>query len=155
MVCTDAASVTMNETLTALGTLLSGLATVGAIVIAWRVWKGQRLLSQRQLIVPLWDYMSTLNAIDPTTPVIPDIIKAVNTLELVAICVEGEMIDPKVIRRTFRDRFTQLYDQIDSCAVLPSLGKTGKELLRENRAAMSLYDTLRQEFMEQDKIGGH
>lgn len=34
---------------------------------------------QRQLLLPLWDYMATLSKIDSNTPVTPDVIKVVNS----------------------------------------------------------------------------
>ena len=89
----------------AAGAVLSGVATTIAIIVAYKVHQNQKLLSQRQLLLPLWDYMATLSKIDSNTPVTPDVIKVVNTLELVALCCEGGMIDEKVIRRTFKDQF--------------------------------------------------
>ena len=81
----------------AAGAVLSGVATTIAIIVAYKVHQNQKLLSQRQLLLPLWDYMATLSKIDSNTPVTPDVIKVVNTLELVALCCEGGMIDEKVI----------------------------------------------------------
>lgn len=80
----------------AAGAVLSGVATTIAIIVAYKVHQNQKLLSQRQLLLPLWDYMATLSKIDSNTPVTPDVIKVVNTLELVALCCEGGMIDEKL-----------------------------------------------------------
>lgn len=79
----------------AAGAVLSGVATTIAILVAYKVHQNQKLLSQRQLLLPLWDYMATLSKIDSNKPITPDVIKVVNTLELVAICCEGGMIDEK------------------------------------------------------------
>lgn len=127
-------------------------AATAAIRAADSVAAMQRMLSQRQLIIPLWDYMSKLNDIDPENPVVLDVRNAVNTLELVAICCEGGMVDEQVIKRTFRDPFVQLYDAIAVCKEMPSLRRNGIALLRENPAAMSFYEKLKQEHMNRDKL---
>ena len=66
------------------------------------IHKEQRLFAQRQMLIPIWGVISNLNDIDPSKPVWPDVIKAMNTLELVALCWEGQLIDKHIIRRTFR-----------------------------------------------------
>lgn len=112
----------------------------------------QRTLSQRQLIIPLWEHMSNLNEIDPQKPVVPHVLKGVHTLELVALCCEGGMVDDRVIKRTFRDAFIQLYDAISRCPEMPELRKSGPDILRENRAAMRFYEELRKEHIERDQV---
>lgn len=138
--------------ITALGGLLSGIATVAAVLVARKVAETQKQLSQRQLLLPLWDHMAKLNNIDPANPNVPDVVNVVNTLELVALCVEGGMVDPQIIRRTFRDGFIERFEQVKACPVLPHMnGKTGTTLLGENRAALDFYETLLDERRKQDK----
>src|SRR5437870_1639408 len=108
-----------SDALVAIGTILTAVITALAIFVSWRVYKGQRLLSQRQLLIPLWEYMSTLKTINSKDPIAPDILKAVNTLELVALSVEGGMVDPQVIRRTFRGVFNSIYLQIEAVTEVP------------------------------------
>jgi hypothetical protein len=145
-----------NETIIALasavGALLSGTATVAAVYVSYHVQKSQKLLSQRQLLIPLWDHMASLSDIDSDQPVLPDIIKVVNTLELVALCCEGGMVDRTVIMRTFRDQYIKHYENIERCKKLPSLEIDGKALLLQNRAAVVLYAQLNQERLNQDRI---
>jgi len=114
----------------------------------------ERLLTQRQLLLPLWQYMSTLSQIDPKNPVVPDVLKAVNTLELVALCCEGEIIDPRVVKRTFRDTYIMLYQQVEQCGDLKGLGKTGRSLMNENRAAIAFYQELMSEHIQRDSLRG-
>jgi len=111
----------------------------------------QRMLTQRQFLIPLWTYMTSVNALDTKNPNIKDVLNAVHTLELVALCVEGGMVDEAIIKRTFRDAFLQLYDQVESCPYMDRLKKDGKTLVRENKAAMAFHDRLLQEHREQDK----
>lgn len=145
-----------NETIiaivSAVGALLSGTATAAAVYVSYHVQKNQKLLSQRQLLLPLWDHMASLSDIDPDKPVVPDIIKVVNTLELVALCCEGGMVDKTVIMRTFRDQYIKHYENIERCKKLPILEIDGKSLLLQNRAAVVLYTQLNQERLNQDRI---
>jgi hypothetical protein len=150
------------------------VAAVAAVVVAWKVWKGQesltttlanrqealtrevsekeRLLTQRQLLLPLWQYMSSLNQVDPATPVVPEVLKIVNTLELVALCCEGEIIDPRVVKRTFSQTYITLYQQVRQCPNLPGLNKSGEALLNENPAAMAFYEELMKALIHRDTL---
>lgn len=140
------------ETISATGTLLSGVATLIGINVAYKVHQNQKLLSQRQLLLPLWGYMSTLSKIDPNNPVTPDVVKVANTLELVALCCEGGMIDERVIRRTFKDQFMAHYEAVEKCTSLPGLDFDGKGLLKQNKAAVQFFNSLNAERLSQDRI---
>jgi hypothetical protein len=112
-----------------------------------------RLASSRAQLLPLWQYLSTVSEVDPSKPITPDVIKVVNTLELVGLCCEASIVDPLVIRRTFRETFLKLYRQVDQCGRLPGLvNKTGTDLLQENRAAMTLHAQLSNERLQEDRI---
>lgn len=140
------------DTISAVGGALSGIGTAAAVFVSWMVYRGQRLLTQRQLLIPLWEYMSSLSEVNPQQPITPDVLKVVNTLELVALSCEGGMVDPAVIRRTFRNIFMKLYEQVDRCGELPGLGKTGRDLLKENPAAMTFYHQLLGEHLNRDRL---
>jgi hypothetical protein len=142
----------ITATAAAAGAVLSGIATVIAIQVAYKVHLNQKLLSQRQLLLPLWDYMATLSKIDSSNPVTPDVIKVVNTLELVALCCEGGMIDEKVIRRTFKDQFIMHFDDVKRCLSIPGLSVDGTGLLKQNKAATEFYNSLENERLSQDRV---
>ncbi len=144
--------VTYLNVITTFGVVLSGLGTCFAIYVASSIHKNQKSLSQRQLLLPLWDHMSTLSSIDSNKPIIPDVIKVVNTLELVALCCEGKMVDEDVIKRTFKDQFMGHYESVRACGVLKSIGKTGEALLNENLAARNLYKQWDNERLSNGKI---
>lgn len=113
----------------------------------------QRLFSQRQLLLPLWEYLGTFRDIDPQKIVWPDVVTAINRLELIALCVEGEIIDREIIRRTFRSKYVELFEKILLCTSPPMPGmKNGRELANENRAAYSLYEEMKKELNEQGRI---
>lgn len=136
----------------AAGAVLSGVATTIAIVVAYKVHQNQKLLSQRQLLLPLWDYMATLSKIDSNNPIAPDVIRVVNTLELVALCCEGGMIDDKIIRRTFKDQFIMHYEDIKRCRSILGLTIDGESLLKQNKAATEFYNSLEIERLSQDRV---
>lgn len=141
------------DTISAVGGAVSGIGTAAAVFVSWLVYRGQRLLSQRQLLIPLWDYMSSLNEINPQRPITPDVLKVVNTLELVALSCEGGMVDPAVIKRTFRNIYMNLYEQVERCGPLPGLEpKAGRDLLKENPAAMAFYQQLLKEHLDRDRL---
>jgi hypothetical protein len=142
---------TVLAVVSAVGGLLSGVATFMAVRVSARVHRSEQLWSQRQQLLPLWDHMPSLSQIDPAKPITPDILKTVNTLELVALCVEGGIVDPKIIKRTFREAYTRQYLAIQRCENIPGLNKTGSDLLRENRAAQRFYRELEVEHLEQDR----
>lgn len=145
----------MLEIITAVGALFSGAAASVGIFVAYKVHKNQQLLSQRQLLLPLWDHMATLSKIDPVAPITPDVIKVVNTLELVALCCEGGMIDEKVILRTFREQFMEHYESITNCTNIPGLHINGKSLLKENRSATQFYRKLENQRLASDNINNN
>lgn len=120
--------------------------------LSLRIHENQTLLSQRQLLIPLWSYMSNLSHINPDKPVEPDVLKLVNTLELVAISCEGGMVDTKVIKRTFRDLYMHFYGEIQAIKMLPGRGISGVALLNENRAAMKFYKELQDEHINRDSL---
>lgn len=105
----------------------------------------QILLSQRQLLLPLWDHLESIKDIKPDDPVGPDMVRMANKLELVALCWEGELIDILLIKRTFHDKYIYFYERLSGCMSPPKGYKTGPEYLQENPAANRLYTELKRE----------
>jgi hypothetical protein len=96
--------------------------------------------------------MSVLNHINPDTPIAPDVLKLVNTLELIAASCEGGMVDAQVIKRVFRDLYMQFYEEIQAIKMLPGRKISGLALLNENRATMKFYRELQDEHINRDKL---
>lgn len=144
----------MWEIISSVGTvaaaLIAGVALIGTVILAKRqmeltktIHQQQTLLAQRQYLLPLWDYLTGLNDIDPNNPVWIDVIRAVNALELVAVCWEGELIDENIIRRIFHQQYIDFYDKVMLCQnPPPSIRQNGREMIRENRATTKLYQLL-------------
>ena len=120
--------------------------------LSLKIHENQTLLSQRQLLIPLWSYMSVLNHVKLGDIVEPDVIKLVNTLELVAVSCEGGMVDAKVIKRTFRDLYMQFYEEIHAIPMLRGRQISGAALLKENPAAMKFYKELQDEHINRDSL---
>ncbi|MGR5312560.1 DUF4760 domain-containing protein [Photobacterium damselae] len=137
----------------AVSTAFSVIAVIITAIIAWLVFQGQKKLSQRQLIIPLWKYLSNIREIDPEKPIASDVINLVNTLELVAICCEGGMVDEDVIRRTFSDGFIHHSDAILKInSNIQGLGKDGKTIFKENKSAYQFYRKLTDEYYSTNKL---
>ena len=145
--------------LVATGTVLSALATTVAVLMSWKVYEGQRLLSQRQLLIPLWEYMTAVRNLNSAAPATPEVLRAANTLELIALSVEGRMVDPAVIRRTFADVYLSIYRQITEIKGLPKMTNamgellSGAELLDNYPAASKFYEQLRKEKLDRGSLG--
>jgi hypothetical protein len=113
----------------------------------------QTLLQQRQLLLPMWEYLDRTSFLNPSAPVWEDVRKTANTLELVAVCWEGGLIDPDIIRRIFADTFIELYESVEQCQnPPPTFPLDGRALLRRSPATQRLYDELRQERINQGRI---
>lgn len=136
---------TIMDVINSLSAIVSATALLLAVLISYRVHQNQKLLAQRQLLLPLWEYISQLPRINPANPITSDIVKVANTLELVALCCEGGLIDENVILRTFRDEYFNLFQAIGQCNVVPGLNESGVVLLSKNRAASAFFEKLRLE----------
>lgn len=109
-------------------------------------------MSQRKLIVPLWQYIDGLKDINPDQPIVPHVIKAMNTLELIALCVEAEAVNQQMIKRTFRGGYIDLFEKITKCKPPENVNLTSDQLVKQNPAAKTFYETLLKEEQERDKI---
>jgi hypothetical protein len=117
-----------------------------------RLAKTDLLYSQRAQLLPLWEYMSGLNHIDIEKPSGPAILKIVNALELVALCCESNIVDPDLVRRTFRQTYIDLYEEVTQVREVPGRKISGLKLLGENKVAMSWYDKFKQELKDEGKV---
>lgn len=143
------------QIVSSIGTGLAAIAAAIGVFLAWKVHNEQNVHGRRQLIVPLWEHMNKLTRINYECPDVDDVINAVNTLELVALCCQGGIVDKTMIKQTFGEGFLEMYQSIEKCPTLPGVGKlgkelTGKQLLLENPAAMNFYKELSAEKPKQE-----
>jgi hypothetical protein len=158
------------DALVALVTLLLVVVTIASIAATWIIAKNQEKLQerisaetaerhaeqrryeQRSQLLPIWRYLSNLSEINSETAT-TEIVKTVNTLELVAVCTEAEIIDEVVVFRTFRDKFIKLYEAVISYGELEGYSGevTGRKLLADSPAATQLFSRLIDERNNRDK----
>lgn len=120
---------------------VAALGNLITVVFSYLTMRKNRELTQRQIIIPLWSYISVLSKINPQEPILPDIVKNINALELVALCCEANIVDEKVIFRTFLEQFIQHFEDIKNCRNIGD-GRSGMDLIKENRAAEEFYDRM-------------
>jgi hypothetical protein len=133
----------------------SAAAIIAAIAIyqTVRLHRKQMLLTQRQLLIPLWEQLQGLNDIDPNEPVWTDVVKAVNILELIAVSWEGQLIDENIIRRMYSLLFIEFYQKIEECKnPPPSIEKDGRQMLLASPAVIKLYQQLIVEHANKGKL---
>lgn len=118
-----------------------------------KIHNQQILLAQRQLFLPLFEQFKDMASIDPDRPVWPDVVRAVNFLELLGVCWEGQLIDEKILFRVFREFVIDSYAQIKRCDSPSPDIKSGEAMLRESRAATTLYNFLLEEHINRDRPG--
>ncbi|HFF1897141.1 TPA: hypothetical protein ACGBKR_002730 [Escherichia coli] len=132
------------ESVAKVAAICASVAALGNLITAvfsYLTMRKNRELTQRQIIIPLWSYISVLSKINPQEPILPDIVKNINALELVALCCEANIVDEKVIFRTFLEQFIQHFEDIKSCRDIGD-GRSGMDLIKENRAAEEFYDRM-------------
>lgn len=93
----------------------------------------------------MWEHLAKVKDIDTKNPNWNDVVVAMNTLELVAVTVEAGAVDEAVVRRSFGDRFVEMYRKIERCEGLSSANKSGKDYLDENPCARRLFAQLDRE----------
>jgi len=139
---------------------IAATAAIASAVFAWmahsqakNIFSNQKLLSQRQFLTQLWDYMTGLREVDSESPVVPDVIRNANALELVAVCCEGGMVDKNVIKRTFSRPFIVRYDEISNIKMIPCVNKSGRALLMDCPSASKFYEELQKELFNHGALG--
>lgn len=121
--------------------------------LAKLVHSQQMTLGQRQIIIELFRELKDISSIDSDKPVWPDVVKAVNYLDLLGICWEGEMVDETILFRVYRNFFIDTYEQIERCQSPDPqrIKKDGKAMLSDSRSATALYRYLKNQYQAQDQ----
>lgn len=119
-----------------------------------KTYEEQNLLLKRREVISIWKYISKLTDIDPQDPNPIHVLTNVNTLELVALCCEGGMIDKDVIYRTFLNTYIKYYEDISQIKEVSLGNKTmsGLDLIKENKSMESFYNELNKHRIETGKL---
>jgi hypothetical protein len=125
----------------AVATGLAALISATALYLTAKLHEEVQKSGRRKLLVPLWTYISDADELDPGDPIFEHMRRVSNTLELVAVCVEGKMVDGDVVRRVFELQFIKLYQQLEQCPkpVGDPRFVSGKDLLSRSPATRLLY----------------
>jgi hypothetical protein len=118
-----------------------------------KISEREEKLNQRAQLIPIWSYLIGVRQINPQNPVPKQVVDTANTLELVATCCEAEIIDPDVVKRTFRNTYITLYEQIEQVQNIEGWDMSGKKLLSEKPAAQDWYKKFKDQIVNETKIG--
>jgi len=104
----------------------------------------------------LWDRMIGVSDIDPADPVGPDIRKAVNLLEAVAMSWEADIVDRQMVLVSFGHLYNDLYDKVKRTNVVPEAadgsGPSGSALLNSNPFIEKINNQIIEEFQKRSAI---
>jgi hypothetical protein len=107
-----------------------------------RLRKDEASDSKRRFVIDLWDRISGTSDIDPQNPVGPDVRRALNAMELIAMCWEGNIVDHEMVERIFGKMYRNLYNQIRQCQSVPGSNGSGQYLLDENPTIIRVHREL-------------
>lgn len=117
-----------------------------------RLNEESKKLDNRRFFSVLWDKMTDLNHIDPKAPIEPDVRKAVNALEVTAIFWQAGIVDKQMVVLAFGKLFDELFTEIDQAGQIPHTGKTGHQMLHEDRAISVVHKQIQDELNKQGVI---
>jgi hypothetical protein len=104
----------------------------------------------------LWDRIIGIKDIDPANPVGPDIRKAVNVLEAVAMAWETDTVDRDMVLVSFGHLYNNFYDKISRTVIVPAenngSGPSGLDLLNSNPVIGKINRKILEEFQKRPKI---
>jgi hypothetical protein len=131
------------ETWVAVSTIIAGIAATVGIIVTIVINNGQNRASKRQLIIPLWEYMSNLREIDSENPITADVIQVANSLELIATLCLNNVVDKEIVMKSFKEQYISHYNNIHNCSKLRGFdNKTGLDILNENPHIQKFYNQL-------------
>jgi hypothetical protein len=109
------------------------IALVSA-AIAYSSWKSQEKLSRNMFkragVIDLHNAWANVNDVDPSNLITPDVVKAVNALNLTSALWLHDIIEREILHQSYWESFKNLYDKMErSTAVPPGIRKSLNELL--------------------------
>lgn len=120
-----------------------------------RIRKDETTEASRRFVLDLWDRINGISEIDPQQPIGPDVRRALNALELIAMCWEGNIADKKMVELMFGKMYRNMYTAIRQIAQVPGMNSSGARLLDEGPPTIHLvYEELQKKYSEQGKIIG-
>ena len=77
-----------------------------------RLQRDETIDAKRRFVIDLWDRIGGISDINPQVPIGPDVRKALNALELIAMCWEGNIVDKEMVERIFGKMYRGFYNSI-------------------------------------------
>lgn len=141
--------------ITVINSIIGSIALILTIKVTIKIHKTQTILSQRQIIIPIWEFIMQLKR-----PIEGDkkadwneVIALSNRLELLSLCWEGGVIDENIIRGSLSETFVELWDGIlDYETIIEGEKRRGRDLVKYNKSAQRTYEKLKKENLERDKV---
>ena len=145
-----------SDWVTAVLSLLSVIISIIAIVLTSKQAQISRTLEERLdnrdraienrrfVTTELWDRMTQLNHVDPASIVPEDVRRAVNTLQMIAMCWNAQLVDREMVVIAFGTFFDELCAEITAInSPIAGLRRTGYELISQTPAISTVRDEIR------------
>ena len=136
----------MPITLDNLISIIALVISVIAIAISINNQRREHHFDSKRFIINIWDKMANIPKILPVDGdyIEDDIFEALNTLELVAICWQNNIINKNMIYLVFGESYLLRIDEIENISdTLPKLNKTGSELLNNRQVIINVREDIR------------
>jgi len=99
---------------------------------------------RRQNVIDLHLAWRGVNEINPNEIITPDVILAVNALDLTASIWNHDIVKKDIILQSYWRSYSELYETIYNCnELMPGLKKTCRELIRESPAISTAYESMK------------
>ncbi|MDE2797713.1 MAG: hypothetical protein OXI94_03490 [Gemmatimonadota bacterium] len=123
------------------------VGVIGAAVSAYFAYKSHknaRKANEAAQVVELHVAWAGVRNINPQKPIGPDVVKAINTLELTASFWNRDLVDKDIILDSCWTAFRSLYENLNDCTKkVPGLDRTGRELLQESQTIEAAYESMK------------
>jgi hypothetical protein len=123
--------------------ILALIASVTAIVMSWRTatqlkQRDIQIDKRKLFITTLWDKLTAVRGLNATNVTQERLLEVLNTLELVAVCWDADIVDRDLVVRAFGASYNERVDEIKRIVPgtdynedkINSLGGTGPTYLR-------------------------
>ncbi|GAN31634.1 MAG: hypothetical protein DYG83_11670 [Candidatus Brocadia sp. AMX2] len=116
------------------------LSIIGIIISVWAIRKAensntitnelQKNMFKKDKVIDLAMAWNGINAIDPENLITPDVVKAVNALELTASLWNHDVVAKEILHQSYWQSFRDLYDVLYHCnKIPPGLKKTCRDYI--------------------------
>ncbi|MCK5805905.1 MAG: hypothetical protein KAI66_23950 [Lentisphaeria bacterium] len=109
----SAATVDIADVVVATCAALALLVSIVSVFLAGRASRLNKKMFKRQGIIDLHMAWSGISEIDTMNPVTPDVVKAVNALDLTAALWNHDVVEKLVLYQSYWDSYRDIYNTLD------------------------------------------